>query len=89
MGQFYLLAFITKAYLTCASNGWLQVRSTGQLDTILTFYEITDPPIPSPLTGVPDVILRRAVACLARTGRAQLIGVADGDGARFFAGRLT
>ncbi|OJA16956.1 hypothetical protein AZE42_09455 [Rhizopogon vesiculosus] len=27
--------------------------ATGQLNTILTFYEISDPPIPSPLFGIP------------------------------------
>lgn len=64
----------------------LQATTTGQLNTILTFYEIADPPVPSPLSGVPDVLLRRAVACLAKTARAQLIGVADGEGVRLFAG---
>lgn len=67
----------------------VQARNTGQLDTILTFYEITDPPVPSPLVSVPDVILRQAVAFLSRNGRAQLINVADGEGVRFFAGRLS
>lgn len=62
------------------------VTSTGQLTTILTFYEITDPPVPSPLTGIPVVLLRKAIAVLAKTGRAQIIAVADGEGARFFAG---
>ncbi|KAH8116381.1 ESCRT-II complex, vps25 subunit [Phellopilus nigrolimitatus] len=60
--------------------------ATGQLNTILTFYEIADPPVASPLSGVPAVLLRRAAACLARTARAQIIGGADGEGVRFFAG---
>ncbi|KAL5531604.1 hypothetical protein ACEPAG_4481 [Sanghuangporus baumii] len=60
--------------------------TTGQLNTILTFYEISDPPVPSALSGVPDVLLRRAVASLARTGRAQLIAVSDGEGVRLFPG---
>lgn len=34
--------------------------ATGQLNTILTFYEISDPPIPSPLSGIPIPLLRRA-----------------------------
>ncbi|RDB21178.1 Vacuolar protein-sorting-associated protein 25 [Hypsizygus marmoreus] len=42
--------------------------STAQLNTILTFYDITDPPIESELSGIP------------------LIGVADGEGVRIFAG---
>ncbi|KAI5122481.1 hypothetical protein M0805_001391 [Coniferiporia weirii] len=60
--------------------------ATGQLNTILTFYEITDPPVASPLSGIPVVLLRRAIACLAKTARAQIIGVADGEGVRLFAG---
>ncbi|KAI6112984.1 ESCRT-II complex vps25 subunit [Pisolithus sp. B1] len=43
--------------------------ATGQLSTILTLYEITDPPF-----------------ILTRSGRAQLIGVADGEGVRLLAG---
>ncbi|KIM90286.1 hypothetical protein PILCRDRAFT_178993 [Piloderma croceum F 1598] len=65
-------------------HGW--AISTAQLNTILTFYEITDPPIESPLTGIPVTILRRAITVLNKTGRAQIIGVADGEGVRFFAG---
>ncbi|TFK36335.1 ESCRT-II complex subunit-domain-containing protein [Crucibulum laeve] len=60
--------------------------STGQLNTILTFYDITDPPIESPLTNIPLPLLRKAITILAKTNRAQLIGVADGEGVRFFAG---
>lgn len=58
--------------------------STGQLNTILTFYDITDPPIESPLSNIPIPLLRKAVAILVKSGRAQLIGVADGEGVRFF-----
>ncbi|KAI0272550.1 winged helix DNA-binding domain-containing protein [Gloeopeniophorella convolvens] len=58
--------------------------NTGQLNTILTFYEISDPPVPSELTGVPDALLRSAIAILAKSGRAQLISISDGDGVRFF-----
>ena len=63
-----------------------QATTTGQLNTILTFYEITDPPVPSALSNVPDVLLRRAIASLARTGRAQLITISDGEGVRLFPG---
>ncbi|KIM68273.1 hypothetical protein SCLCIDRAFT_1209691 [Scleroderma citrinum Foug A] len=59
--------------------------ATGQLNTIFTFYEITDPPVPSPLSGIPGPLLRRAISNLTRSGRAQTIGVADGEGVRFFA----
>jgi len=64
-------------------HGW--ATSTGQLNTILTFYEITDPPVESPLTGIPMSLLRRAITILNKTGRAQIIAVADGEGVRFFA----
>jgi len=60
--------------------------STAQLNIILTFYEITDPPVESPLTGIPIPLLRRAITILSKTGRAQIIGVADGEGVRFFVG---
>ncbi|KAF9014096.1 ESCRT-II complex subunit-domain-containing protein [Cyathus striatus] len=61
------------------------VASTGQLNTILTFLDITDPPLESPLTNIPAPLLRKAISILAKTGRAQLIGIADGEGVRFFA----
>ncbi|KAI9450082.1 ESCRT-II complex vps25 subunit [Russula earlei] len=57
---------------------------TGQLNTILTFYEISDPPDPSALSGIPGALLRPAIAILAKSGRAQLISISDGDGVRFF-----
>ncbi|KAH7890893.1 ESCRT-II complex vps25 subunit [Phlebopus sp. FC_14] len=56
--------------------------ATAQLNTILTFYEITDPPVPSPLSGIPVPLLRRAITVLTRSARAQIIGVADGEGVR-------
>ncbi|ETW78683.1 hypothetical protein HETIRDRAFT_419923 [Heterobasidion irregulare TC 32-1] len=60
--------------------------STGQLNTIMTFYEITEPPIESPLSGIPIPLLRKAIAMLSKTGRAQIISIADGEGVRFFSG---
>lgn len=63
-----------------------QAISTGQLNTILTFYDITDPPIESELSGIPVSLLRNAIAILVKSGRAQLIGVADGEGVRLFPG---
>ncbi|KAJ8586688.1 hypothetical protein M405DRAFT_874942 [Rhizopogon salebrosus TDB-379] len=62
-----------------------RATATGQLNTILTFYEISDPPIPSSLSGIPIPLLRRAITILTRSNRAQIIGVADGEGVRFFA----
>ncbi|KAG8221057.1 ribosomal protein L5 domain-containing protein [Butyriboletus roseoflavus] len=55
-----------------ALHAW--ATASGQLNTILTFYEITDPPIPSPLSGLPVPLLRRAINILTRSGRAQIIG---------------
>lgn len=58
---------------------------TGQLNTILTFYEISNPPVPSALSGIPESLLRNAISILAKSGgRAQLISISDGDGVRFF-----
>ncbi|KAF9049511.1 ESCRT-II complex, vps25 subunit, partial [Hymenopellis radicata] len=59
--------------------------STGQLNTIMTFYDITDPPVESPLSGIPLPLLRRAINVLSKTNQAQIIAVADGEGVRFFA----
>ncbi len=70
-------------------NGCLsiyKVNSTGHLNTIMTFFEIVEPPVPSPLEGLPLPILRKAVAVLAKSARAQIIAVADGEGVRFLAG---
>jgi ESCRT-II complex subunit VPS25 len=64
----------------------IQATSTGQLNTILTFYDITEPQVESPLLGLPIPLLRKAIAILSKTGRAQLFGVADGEGVRIFAG---
>ncbi|KAF8226234.1 ESCRT-II complex, vps25 subunit [Tricholoma matsutake] len=61
--------------------------STGQLNTILTFYDITDPQVESQLSGIPISLLRKAISVLSNTGRAQLIEIADGEGVRIFAGR--
>jgi len=58
--------------------------STGQLNTILTLYEIANPPVSSVLLGIPESLLRNAIAILAKSGRAQLISIADGDGVRLF-----
>ncbi|KAG5645859.1 hypothetical protein DXG03_005201 [Asterophora parasitica] len=66
-----------------ALHSW--ATATGQLNTILTFYDITDPPIESELTGIPIPLLRKAIAILSKTNRAQMIGVADGEGVRIFA----
>ena len=62
----------------------LQATSTGQLNTILTLYEIANPPVPSVLSGIPESLLRNAIAILAKSGRAQLISISDGDGVRLF-----
>jgi len=63
-----------------------QAVATGQLNTILTFYEIQNPSLESDLSGIPTSLLRRAISVLTRTQRAQVIEGGDGDGVRFFSG---
>ncbi len=70
-----------------ANQTFLKVSATGQLNTILTFLDITEPPIESPLTNLPIPLLKKAIAILAKTNRAQLFGIADGEGVRFFASK--
>lgn len=60
--------------------------STGQLNTILTYLEITEPAVPSSLSDIPMTVLRRAIQILAKTSRAQVITIADGEGVRFLPG---
>ncbi|KIM22818.1 hypothetical protein M408DRAFT_18069 [Serendipita vermifera MAFF 305830] len=60
--------------------------ATGQLNTIMTFYEIQNPAIESDLTDIPSGLLRRAITILTKTQRAQFIEGGDGDGVRFFSG---
>jgi len=55
-----------------------------QLTPILTLYEIANPPVLSGLSGIPDSLLFNAIAILAKTGRAQLISISDGNGVRLF-----
>jgi dethiobiotin synthetase len=72
-------------YLAHLLTSLSQASSTGQLNTILTFYEITSPPLESQLTDLPLTLLRRAIGHLQKTGRAQIIEAADGGGVRLFA----
>jgi len=65
------------------TNFSMQAVSTGQLNTILTFLDITDPPVESPLADIPIPLLRRAISILGKTGRSQVITIADGEGVRF------
>ncbi|KAG8859988.1 hypothetical protein FRB91_005315 [Serendipita sp. 411] len=60
--------------------------STGQLNNILTFYEIQEPELPSELSGIPTPLLRRIIGILTKSNRAQMIDSAEGDGVRFFTG---
>lgn len=40
----------------------------------------------SPLSDIPVALLRKAITVLTKTGRAQMIEIADGEGVRFFPG---
>jgi len=64
------------------------VTETGQLNTILTFFEISSPPRETPLMGIPVTLLRKAVAILGKTGRGQIIEGVEGGGVRFFPGTM-
>ncbi|QRV74071.1 vacuolar protein-sorting-associated protein 25 [Ceratobasidium sp. AG-Ba] len=60
-----------------ALHDW--ANQTGQLNTILTLYEIQNPDVPSAFTDIPLPLLRRAIDILMRTSRAQYIeGTAGG-----------
>jgi len=61
------------------------VVDSGQLNTIMTFYDITDPPVESALTNIPEPLLRKAIAILGKTSRSQMIAITDGEGVRFLA----
>ena len=63
-----------------------QAVSTGQLNVILTFYEIQYPELASELSDIPTTLLRRAIDVLRKTNRAQVIESAEGGGVRFFGG---
>ncbi len=76
---------VSFAIRSCAPLITIQATSTGQLNTIMTFYDITDPPVESPLSGIPLPLLRKAINVLSKTNQAQIIAVADGEGVRFFA----
>ncbi|KAH9040396.1 ESCRT-II complex vps25 subunit [Lactarius pseudohatsudake] len=64
--RFYLFALLTISPSFLRSC--LKATNTGQLNTILTFYEISDPPVPSALSGIPESLLRGAIAVLAKSG---------------------
>ncbi|KAH8825408.1 ESCRT-II complex vps25 subunit [Flagelloscypha sp. PMI_526] len=61
--------------------------STAQLNTIMTLYDITDPPVHSPVAGIPVPLLRNAIEILGRTSRAQTITISEGEGVRFLVGQ--
>lgn len=52
----------------------------------MTYYDITDPPVESDLTRIPIPVLKKAIAVLTKTGKAQVIGISEGEGVRFFVG---
>lgn len=66
----------------------VKVTSTGQLNTILTFFEISSPSVKNPLSGIPITLLRRVVTILGKTGRGQIIEGVEGGGARFFTSNI-
>lgn len=55
---------------------FIRAYSTGQLNTIMTFYQIVE-------SFIPPELLNPPIKILARTARAQIIAVVDGEGVRF------
>jgi len=76
----------TRLLELCALTPPWQAVSTGQLNTILTLYEVQYPELPSELSDIPTTLLRRAIDVLRKTNRAQIIESAEGGGVRFFGG---
>lgn len=72
--------------LTIGLTVFVKVGSTGQINTILTFYEITEPEVESPLSGIPLPLLRKIIGILGKTNRAQVISTSGGEGVRLFEG---
>ncbi|KAJ8580424.1 hypothetical protein M405DRAFT_869489 [Rhizopogon salebrosus TDB-379] len=60
-------------------------KQTRVVSLYWRLWKNVDPLVPSPLSGIPVPLLQRAIAILTRSNCAQIIGVADGDGVRFFA----
>jgi len=60
--------------------------STGQLSTILTYYEIVEPQVTSELSDLPIPLLKKAIEILAKSAKAQTIAVGGGEGVRLLAG---
>lgn len=66
---------------------WDWIDKTGQINTILTAYELIEPDSLSPLKGAPISLLVTAINCLRESGRAQLIGSGEETGVRFLTPR--
>ncbi|KIO27316.1 hypothetical protein M407DRAFT_243412 [Tulasnella calospora MUT 4182] len=88
----------TRSVIVCWSkvDAWAEtlydwVLSTGQMNTILTYYEIQNPEtVEGPMSETPLPLLLKAIQVLAKSGRAQQIegeaadGAEGGGGVRFF-----
>lgn len=88
--RFSIVGYVQNCQAPHVRSGTLtphwQAVSTGQLNTILTLYEVQYPELPSELSNIPTTLLRRAIDVLRRTNRAQIIESAEGGGVRFFGG---
>jgi ESCRT-II complex subunit VPS25 len=84
--RFFIVGYVQSARPFRTDTPHWQAVSTGQLNTILTFYEVQYPELPSELSDIPTTLLRRAIDVLRKTNRAQIIESAEGGGVRFFGG---
>jgi len=66
---------------------WSWIDKTGQMNAILTAYELIEPDSLSPLKGAPMSLLVIIANGLRESGRAQLIGSGEETGIRFLTPR--
>ncbi|KAF8329572.1 ESCRT-II complex subunit-domain-containing protein [Cantharellus anzutake] len=62
---------------------WDWIDKTGQMNTILTAYELTELDSLSPMKGAPISLFVAVINYLRESGRAQLIGGGEDTGVRF------
>jgi len=62
----------------------ITIRKTSAAHADLDVVRDRESSVLSGLSGIPDSLLCNAIAILAKTDRAQLISISDGDGVRLF-----
>lgn len=59
------------------------IDSTGQTNSILTFYELTEPSSTKDFADLPLGLLKMALQPLVKQNKAQIFQTADGEGVKF------